>query len=154
MFRPNLRSNFVKVIEQGAHGRKNFRISPGWAVYRVEHIVNVSLQIFLCRIPSCEENLVEDRNQVWVPSGTSLTHLELSDSSSSKKIRLLCGRHRMLRRTPASTLEESKFDGLNYQCRGFVIWCSQIRSFSAYLLQICCGRFSDSFDATRKKKRY
>ena len=71
-------------------------------------------------------------NQVCVPSGYSLTLLELSGPSSSMEIRLLCGWHRMLRRTPASTLEASKFDGLNYQCRGFVIWCSQIRSFPTY----------------------
>ena len=121
--RINLRSHFIKVIDRGAHRRKNFRISPRWAVYRVEHMVHVSLQILLCRVPSGEENLVENRNQVcqWVPGGTSLTLLELSGPSSSMEIRLLCGRHCMLRRTPASTLEASKFDGLNYQCREFVI---------------------------------
>ena len=54
------RSYFVNVIEHGAHGRKNFRISPSWAVYRIEHMVYVSLQILLGSVPSCEENLVED----------------------------------------------------------------------------------------------
>ena len=55
----DLRSYFVNLIEHGAHGRKNFRISPSWAVYRVEHMVNVSIQILLRGVPSCEENLVE-----------------------------------------------------------------------------------------------
>jgi hypothetical protein len=59
--RSNLRSHFVNLIEHGAYGRKNFRISPSWAVYRVDHMVNVSLQIVLCRVPSCEENLIEDQ---------------------------------------------------------------------------------------------
>ena len=58
--RPDLRPHFANMIEHSAHGRKIFRISPSWAIYRVEHIVNVSLQIVLCRVPSCEENLVED----------------------------------------------------------------------------------------------
>ena len=56
----HLRSYFVNVIEHGAHGRKNFRISPSWAIYRIDHMVYVSLQILLCRVLSCEENLVED----------------------------------------------------------------------------------------------
>ena len=47
------------MIQRGAYGRKNFRISPTWGVYRIEHMVNVSLQILLCRVPSCEKNLVE-----------------------------------------------------------------------------------------------
>ena len=58
---PDLRSHFVNVIEHGAYSLKNFRISPSWAAYRIKHIVNVLLQILLCRIPSCDENLVEDR---------------------------------------------------------------------------------------------
>ena len=59
--RPDLCPHFVKLIKHGAYGRKNFRINPSRAVYRVEHTVHVLLQIFLCRVPSCEENLVEDR---------------------------------------------------------------------------------------------
>ena len=60
---PDLRPHFANMIERGAYRRKNFRISrsPSWAVYCVEHMVNVSIQILLCRVPSCEENLVEDR---------------------------------------------------------------------------------------------
>ena len=58
---PDLRPHFTNMIERGAYRRKNFRISPSWAVYCVEHMVNVSIQILLCRVPSCEENLVEDR---------------------------------------------------------------------------------------------
>ena len=61
--RPNLRPNFAKLIEQGAYGLKNSQISPSWAVYRIEHMVNVSNQILLRRVSSCEarESLVEDR---------------------------------------------------------------------------------------------
>ena len=55
----DLCSYFVNVIEHGAHGRKNFRISPSWAVYRIDHMVYVLLQTLLCRVPSSEENLVE-----------------------------------------------------------------------------------------------
>ena len=49
------------MIERGVYGRKNFRISPSWAIYRVEHMANVSLQILLCRFPSCEKDLVDER---------------------------------------------------------------------------------------------
>ena len=82
-----------------------------WAVYHVEHMVNVSLQILLCRVPSCEENLVEDRitwslaAKVWkfaYPSGS----IFIIESSMATK--LLWGRHRMLWRTLASTLEASE----------------------------------------------
>ena len=59
--RPDLRPHFAKLIDRSAYGRKNFRISPSWAVYRVEHMVNVSIQILLRRVPSCEESLVEDQ---------------------------------------------------------------------------------------------
>ena len=59
--RPDLCLQFAKLIKHGAYGGKNFRINTCWAVYRVEHIVHFSLQILLCRVPSCEENLVEDR---------------------------------------------------------------------------------------------
>ena len=59
--RPNLRPNFVKLIEQGAYGLKNSQISPSWAIYRVEHMVNVLKQIHLRRVPSGEVSLVEDR---------------------------------------------------------------------------------------------
>ena len=59
--RPDLRPHFANLIEHGPYGSKNFRISPNWAVYRVEHMVNVSNQILLCRVPSCEGSLVEDR---------------------------------------------------------------------------------------------
>ena len=55
----DLRSYFVNLIEHGAHGRKNFRISPSWAVYRIGHMVYILLQTLLCRIPSSEENLAE-----------------------------------------------------------------------------------------------
>ena len=58
---PDLRPKFANLIEHGAYRCKNFRISPTCVVYRVEHMVNVSNQILLCRVPSCEENLVEDR---------------------------------------------------------------------------------------------
>ena len=57
---PDLCPQFANLIEHGAYGRKNFRISPSWAVYRVEHMVNVSIQILLRGVPSCEESLVED----------------------------------------------------------------------------------------------
>ena len=67
--RPNLHCHFVKMIKCGAYSLKNFRISPRWAVYRVQHLVHVSLQIHFCRIFSCEENLVvEVRVKVCVPS--------------------------------------------------------------------------------------
>ena len=59
--RPNLRPNFAKLIEQGAYGRKNFQISPSWAIYRVEHLVNVSMQIPPRRVPSDEVSLAEYR---------------------------------------------------------------------------------------------
>ena len=59
--RHDLLPHFSNMIQRGAYGRKNFRISTSWAVYRVEHMVNISLQILLCRVPSREENLVEDR---------------------------------------------------------------------------------------------
>ena len=115
--RPDLHSQFVNIIEQGAHERKNVRISPSWAVscYRIEHIVNFSLQILLCRVPSGEENLVENRNQVcqWVPGGTSLTLLDLSGQWQSDYFMIdtaCCD-------APASTLKASKLDGLNCQCR-------------------------------------
>ena len=61
LIHPYLRPHFANLIDHSAYGRKNFRISPSWAVYHVEHLVNVSNQILLCRVPSCEENLVEDR---------------------------------------------------------------------------------------------
>ena len=61
MSRPYLRSQLFYQIERGAYGFKNFRISPSWAEYRIHYMVNVSLQILLCRISSCEENLVENR---------------------------------------------------------------------------------------------
>ena len=35
---PDLRPHFANRIERGAYRRKNFRISPSWAVYCVEHI--------------------------------------------------------------------------------------------------------------------
>ena len=114
------RLHFANLIKHGAYGRKNFRISPSWAIYHVEHMVNVSLQTPLCRVPSCEENLVEDR--ITWNSGAKcedlLTLPELSDPSSSMAIKLLWGKHRMLWRTLASTLEASKLDGPNYECRG------------------------------------
>ena len=59
--RPDLRPHFANMIERGGYGCKNFRISPSGAVYRIEQMVNVSNQILLCRVPSCEESLVEDR---------------------------------------------------------------------------------------------
>ena len=97
--RPDLCPHFVKLIKHGAYGRKNFRINPSRAVHRVEHTVHVSLQIFLCRVPSCEENLVEDR--ITFKFGCQsveklLTLPELSDPSSSMAIKLLRGRDRML----------------------------------------------------------
>ena len=64
----HLRSYFVNVIERGAHGCKNFRISSSWAIYRIKHMVYVSLQIHLCSVPSCEENLVED----WIKFGSQV----------------------------------------------------------------------------------
>ena len=64
LFHPDLCPQFANLIEHGAYGRKNFRISPSWAVYRVEHMVNVSIQILLHGVSSCEENLVEDRNHL------------------------------------------------------------------------------------------
>ena len=119
--RPDLCPHFAKLIKRGAYGRKNFRINPSWAVYRVEHMVHVLLQIFLCRVPSCEENLVEDR--ITLKFGCQsvenlLTLPEISGPSSSMAIKLLWGRDRKLWRTPASTLEASKLDGPNYECRG------------------------------------
>ena len=54
------------MIEHGANSRKNFRISPRCAVYRVQHMVNISLQILFCRILSCEENLVVEKDQIKV----------------------------------------------------------------------------------------
>ena len=59
--RPDLRPHFANLIEHGAYGRKNSQISPSCAIYRVEHMVNVSMQILLRRVPSDEESLVEDR---------------------------------------------------------------------------------------------
>ena len=53
--------HFANLIEHGAYGRKDFRISPSRAIYHVKHMVNVSFQTFLCRVPSCEENLVDNR---------------------------------------------------------------------------------------------
>ena len=55
------RHHFANLIEHGVYGRKNFRISPSWAIYHVKHMVNVSFQILLCRVPSREENLVDNR---------------------------------------------------------------------------------------------
>ena len=39
--RPNLCLHFANMIERGAYGRKNVQIGPSWAVYRVEHMVNL-----------------------------------------------------------------------------------------------------------------
>ena len=61
LIHPDLRPHFANMIERGGYGCKNFRISPSGAVYRIEQMVNVSNQILLCRVPSCEESLVEDR---------------------------------------------------------------------------------------------
>ena len=59
--RPDLRPHFSNLIEHGAYGRKNFQISPSWAIYRVEHLVNVSMQILPRRVPSDEVSLAEYR---------------------------------------------------------------------------------------------
>ena len=46
--------HFANLIEHGAYGRKDFRISPSRAIYHIKHMVNVSFQTFLCSVPSCE----------------------------------------------------------------------------------------------------
>ena len=66
--RPNLRPNFAKLIEQGAYRLKNSQISPSWAVYCVEDMVNVSIPILLCRVPSYEE--AYSKIESAYPSGT------------------------------------------------------------------------------------
>ena len=34
-------------------------MTPGWPVYYVEHIIDISLQLLLHHIPVCDEYLVE-----------------------------------------------------------------------------------------------
>jgi hypothetical protein len=55
----DLSAYFGNVIECGVHRCNSFRMGTNWAVYRVEHIIYVSLQVFLHRISFCKENLVK-----------------------------------------------------------------------------------------------
>ena len=108
--------HFAKLIDRSAYGRKNLRISPSWAVYGVEHMVNVLIQILLCRVPSCDENLVEDRIN-WkfscqcVKTRLPFRNFQILHHQWRSNYFVI---HCMLRRTPASTLEASTLDGPNY----------------------------------------
>ena len=153
LIHPDLHPHFAKLIDHSAYGRKNFRISPSWAVYRVEHLVNVSNQILLCRVPSCKENLVEDRI-TWkfgcqsvktrLPFWNFRVLLHQWRSNYFVVDSACCDAHP----PPHSRHPNSMGRTINVEVRHLIFLN---KKSPTYFLQICSGCFSNTLDATREK---
>ena len=153
--RPDLCPYFSKLIDRSAYGRKNLRISPSWAVYGVEHMVNVLIQILLCRVPSCEENLVEDRinwkfscqcvkTRLPFPNFQVLHHQWRSNYFVVDTA--CCDVH-----PPPHSKHPHSMDRTSNLDVRHPIFLN--KKSPTYVLQICSGCFSDTLDATREKNR-
>ena len=153
--RPDLRPHFANMIERGGYGRKNFRISSSGAVYRIEQMVNVSIQILLCRVPSCEENLFKDRINWKFSCQCVKTRLPFRNfqvlhhqwrTNYFVVDTACCDAHP----PPHSKHPHSMDRTINVEVRHPIFLN---KKSPTYVLQICSGCFSDTLDATREKDR-
>jgi len=83
----NLPSQFVNLIERGVHRGNSVRMSFGWPKYHVEHIINISFQTLLCRIPVCDEHLGDDRIKFGCHLGSCLPVWDFQNHSLSHQRR-------------------------------------------------------------------